>query len=72
MNRTIDQWVAIGVPGCAKLYNSKHAVGKLLTDAVSDLQEMARQRDKFKKLALEYTGKLAAKSADALLAELEK
>lgn len=45
MNRTIEQWAAIGVPGCGQLYNSKHAVGKLLTDAVRDLQELARQRD---------------------------
>lgn len=45
MNRTIEQWAAIGAPGCGQLYNSKHAVGKLLTDAVRDLQELARQRD---------------------------
>lgn len=45
MNRTIEQWAAIGVPECAKNYSNKNAVGALLQSAISDLQELARQRD---------------------------
>lgn len=35
MNRTIEQWAALGAA----------VGGQLLEDAVSDLQELARQRD---------------------------
>lgn len=45
MIRTNDQWKAIAVPHCADNYSHKHTVGKLLEDAVIDLQELAQQRD---------------------------
>lgn len=63
MNRTIEAWQKVA---------ETRFHGRVLDQAIEDLQELARQRDQFKKLALEYAGKLAAKSADALLSELEK